>query len=76
LQAPVQLGQVTPYENDIQEETARRFALALQAGDTVKMRQLSLPISGSKMATAFAEVPRASTDFGQERRRALPHSDL
>jgi hypothetical protein len=49
-----------------QEETARRFALALQAGDTVKMRQLSLPIAGSKMATAFAEVPRASTDFGSD----------
>jgi len=49
-----------------QEETARRFALALQAGDTVTMRQLSLPIAGSKMATAFAEVPRASTDFGSD----------
>jgi hypothetical protein len=49
-----------------QEATARRFALALQAGDTVKMRQLSLPIAGSRMATAFAEVPRASTDFGSD----------
>jgi hypothetical protein len=52
----------TPYS--VQEDTARRFALALQAGDTVKMRQLSLPIAGSRMATAFAEVPREFTDFG------------
>jgi hypothetical protein len=47
-----------------EEQTARQFALALQAGDTVTMRRLSLPVAGAKMATAFGEIPRAYTDFG------------
>jgi hypothetical protein len=47
-----------------QEQTAREFALALQAGDTVTMRRLSLPVAGAKMAAAFGEIPRAYTDFG------------
>jgi hypothetical protein len=49
---------------DLEEQTARQFALALQAGDTVTMRRLSLPFAGAKMTTAFGEIPRAYTDFG------------
>ena len=48
----------------LQEQTARQFALALQAGDTVVMRRLSLPVAGAKRATALGEIPRAYTDFG------------
>jgi|SRR5579862_1448932 hypothetical protein len=61
----------------LEEETARQFALALQAGDTTKMRELSMPIAGSKMATAMGEIPRAYTDFGTDLRvvrRGNPHS--
>ena len=53
-----------PSVYDSEEQTARQFALALQAGDTVAMRRLSLPVAGAKMATAFGEIPRAYTDFG------------
>ena len=51
-----------------EEETARQFALALESQDTVKMRELSLPIAGSKMAAALSELPRAYTDFGADPR--------
>jgi hypothetical protein len=36
----------------------------VQAGDSVKMRELSMPLAGAKMAAALGELPRAYTDFG------------
>lgn len=50
---------------DVQARTASLFARALYQRDTVRMRQLSTPIAGARMALALGEIPRMYTDFGE-----------
>jgi hypothetical protein len=40
----------------------------VQAGDSVKMRELSMPLAGAKMAAALGDLPRAYADFGDNLR--------
>jgi hypothetical protein len=48
--------------------TATRFARALAAGDTVEMRQLSLPEAGKRMVHLRSELPAAYTIFADPER--------
>lgn len=48
--------------------TATRFARALAAGDTVEMRQLSLPEAGKRMVQFRSELPAAYTVFADPER--------
>jgi acyl dehydratase len=48
--------------------TATRFARALAAGDTVEMRQLSLPEAGKRMVQLRSELPAAYTVFADPER--------
>jgi hypothetical protein len=49
---------------DEQAHTARLFARALAQRDTVKMRELSTPVAGSRMAMVLGEIPPIYMDFG------------
>jgi hypothetical protein len=48
--------------------TATQFARALAAGDTVEMRELSLPEAGKRMVQLRSELPAAYTVFADPQR--------
>jgi hypothetical protein len=52
------------------QSVATDFAGALQRGDTVRMRELSMPSAAVKMGAAQREIPPVYTDF------AHPHPEI